>query len=550
MLSDFFGFREEPFAVTPDPRCLYLSQTHQQALEALHFGFLSNRGFTAMIAPPGMGKTTLLFKFLEDIRDTARIVFLFDLDAQCEPREFVAYILRDLDIAPGQSSAEMHAQLSSALIRENRAGRKFVVVIDEAQSLPEAVLERVRLLTNFETSQGKLMQIVLSGQPQLSGKLQQASLVQLRQHISTVCHIEPLSAEETVGYIDYRVKQAGYVGVPLFTEKALKLITEASHGTPRTINNLCFNALSLCRKLNTKPVDSSMVAKVIAGLELTPHSREPVVVDVAPEPPREPKHRERAKRRLMHLVSATAGSVMFWVPAAALFLVMSFLGLFRLTELRVPQPPAARDDQPMQLTVLPASVPAPPAANTPEPTATEPAPGTTPLELRYAVDHPVSAPASAPAAQPAASSPKPLQANVSIPKPSPATVWSAAPSPRPLRANTLASKPSTVTVWPAPPSLQPLEGNGSIPRLSAPTPPLVPLPPASKAAQPASAGAVSNPVAPQQTKAPSAQSASTAATPAGAAATKVRPALAGNAPVAAQPPAAPNVRPALPKLAP
>ena len=168
MLSRYFGFKEEPFGISPDPRCLFLSRTHQQALEALEDGFMSNRGFTAMIAPPGMGKTTLLFRFLEDVRESSRVVFLFDLDATCEPREFVAYVLRDLGITPAQSSAEMHDQLGEALIKENMAGRKFVIVIDEAQNLSEAVLERVRLLTNFENSRGKLIQVVLSGQPQLS----------------------------------------------------------------------------------------------------------------------------------------------------------------------------------------------------------------------------------------------------------------------------------------------------------------------------------------------------------------------------------------------
>ena len=213
---------------------------------------------------------------MRKFRETARTAFLFDIDAECEPREFVGYILRDIGITPGQSSSEMHEQLSEALVRENRAGRKFVVVIDEAQNLSDAVLERVRLLTNFETSRGKLMQIVLSGQPQLSDKLLQPSLVQLRQRISTFCRIEPLSAEETVAYIDYRLKQAGYNGEPLFTEDALKLIAEASHGTPRTINNLCFNALSLCCALNRKQVDGGMVSEVIADLQLSPQSKEPV----------------------------------------------------------------------------------------------------------------------------------------------------------------------------------------------------------------------------------------------------------------------------------
>ena len=224
-------------------------------------------------------------------------VFLFDIDSECEPREFVGYILRDIGITPAQSSSEMHEQLTGALVKENRAGRKFVVVIDEAQNLSDAVLERVRLLTNFETSRGKLMQIVLSGQPQLSDKLMQASLVQLRQRISTVCRLEPLSAEETVAYIDYRLKQAGYDGEPLFTEDALKLIAEASHGIPRTINNLCFNALSLCCALKSKQVDGSMVSEAIADLQLIPQSREPIAAagNVAAEQSlSEPKERKQA----------------------------------------------------------------------------------------------------------------------------------------------------------------------------------------------------------------------------------------------------------------
>jgi type II secretory pathway predicted ATPase ExeA len=124
MLLQYFGFQQDPFGATPDPRCLYLSGTHREALASLEYGFLSNRGFTAMIAPPGMGKTTLLCRFLEEHpRQTARTVFLFDVDAECEPKELVAYILRDIGITPAQSSSEMHEQLTGALVKENRAGR-------------------------------------------------------------------------------------------------------------------------------------------------------------------------------------------------------------------------------------------------------------------------------------------------------------------------------------------------------------------------------------------------------------------------------------------
>ena len=446
MLLQYFGLKEEPFGVSPDPRRLFLSETHREALEALQAGFSNNRGFTAMIAPPGMGKTTLLFRFLEQIRDTARVVFLFDMDSTCEPREFVAYILRDLGIVPAQGSAEMHEQLSNAVINENRAFRKFVIVIDEAQNLSDAVLERVRLLTNFESSKGKLIQVVLSGQPQLSDKLMQSSLLQLRQRISTVCHIKSLSIDETIGYINYRVKMAGYLGAPLFTEGAMRLIAQASYGTPRTINNLCFNSLTLCCKLKSKEVDIAMVAKVISalqlippskdsiasrpsaselavsvsatsvvaaaanqapeqsrkrrefiGLQLTPQSTEPVAahpvavrtddsvavsVDQAAQRPRkrpefaglqltpqsndhaaasgqnsaepaEPKFWQRTKLRILHLLPATAGTVMLWVPAAAVILVMSFVGVLRLTEVLSPASHTSDFDQTTVLNVPP-----------------------------------------------------------------------------------------------------------------------------------------------------------------------------------------------------
>ncbi len=280
--------------------------------------------------------------------------------------------MRDIGITPAQSSYEMHEQLTGALIRENRAGRKFVIVIDEAQNLSDAVLERVRLLTNFEASRGKLMHIVLSGQPQLADKLMQASLVQLRQRISTVCRLEPLSAEETVAYIDYRLKQAGYDGKPLFTKDALAMIAEASQGIPRNINNLCFNALSLCCALKSKQVDDSMVSEVIGDLQLIPQSKKPVaaVGDVAAEQPGERKQRKQTKRLLK-----------FWIPAASALLVMCVLGILGLTRLRNPQSRSTADDRSLNLKVLPASVPAPAAADTGETITTEPAPNTAPVAI-------------------------------------------------------------------------------------------------------------------------------------------------------------------------
>jgi general secretion pathway protein A len=278
MLLRYYGFREDPFGATPDSRCMYQSPSHCEALASLKYGFSSNRGFIALIAQPGMGKTTLLFRFLEEIRASARTAFIFDIDPQCEPREIVSYILRDIGIVPGRDHAEMHEQLNLAVVAEARAGRRFVVVIDEAQNLSDEALEVVRMLTNFETQRAKLMQVVLSGQPQLSDKLMKPSLLQLRQRISTFCRIEPLTTDQTRDYIDHRLKFVGYDGPPLFTPEAVSRITEASRGIPRNINNVCFNALSLCCALKRKQVDGSMIAEVLADQQLMPVAADSPVV--------------------------------------------------------------------------------------------------------------------------------------------------------------------------------------------------------------------------------------------------------------------------------
>jgi type II secretory pathway predicted ATPase ExeA len=231
------------------------------------YGYYTNRGFTALIAPPGLGKTTLLFRFLDDIRMSARTVFLFD--ALCEPLELIIYMLRDLGVTPGRNGVEMREQLKGVLFSEARAGRRFVVVIDEAQNMSDDALEMVRLLTNFETPRAKLMQIVLSGQPKLYEKLMMPSLEQLRQRISTFCRLERLSSAQTSAYISHRLKRAGYTGPQLFTEDALKLLSDASHGIPRTINNLCFNALTLTCALKRTQVDAAAAAEAIADQQLT-----------------------------------------------------------------------------------------------------------------------------------------------------------------------------------------------------------------------------------------------------------------------------------------
>src|SRR5271154_37406 len=243
MFLDFYNLREDPFGVTPDPAYLYPSRTHCEALDSLTEGILGGWGFLAVIAEPGMGKTTLLYQVLEGLRDKARAAFLFQ--TQCNSREFFHYLLSELGVdSTGMGLVAMHGKLNEMLFAEMLAGRRFVLIVDEAQNLSDSVLETIRLLSNFETSNTKLLQIVLAGQPQLGEKLQQKQLAQLLQRITVVKHLEELSPEETAGYIRHRLKVAGYSGETLFEPEAATLVAERSQGVPRIINKICYQSLS------------------------------------------------------------------------------------------------------------------------------------------------------------------------------------------------------------------------------------------------------------------------------------------------------------------
>ncbi|PYU14611.1 MAG: hypothetical protein DMG29_09320, partial [Acidobacteria bacterium] len=267
MFLDFYGLREQPFGVTPDPRYLYLSVGHREALASLIYGVESGRGFMALVAKPGMGKTTLLFQLLERLRSSAQTVFLFQ--TQCESREFLRYILADLGFdTREQDLVTLHRQFNEVLIREKRAGKRFVLAIDEAQNLNESVLETIRLLSDFETPRDKLMQIIVAGQPQLAQKLALPSLAQLRQRVSMLVRLNPFTPQETVSCVEHRLRVAGYTGGPLFTPEAQAIIAARSEGIPRNIVNLCFNALSLGCALERKIIDAEILQEVLADLDV------------------------------------------------------------------------------------------------------------------------------------------------------------------------------------------------------------------------------------------------------------------------------------------
>jgi len=274
-LLEYFGLRDQPFGVTPDPRYLYFSPSHAEAFASLIYAIEAKRGFSALIAEPGMGKTSLLFHLLDKMQHSARTAFLF----QPEPDQhgLLRSLLSDLGINTElQSMSEMHEVLNDLLLVESRTGKHFVLVIDEAQDLDDSVLESVRLLSNFETPQAKLMHIVLAGQPALANRLVKPELAQLRQRIAAWAGLSPLTSAECSDYIDHRLRVAGYKGKDLFPAASKLLIASASRGLPRNINHICFGCISLGFAKQEQQIHSGIVREVLRDQEFVTAKEERV----------------------------------------------------------------------------------------------------------------------------------------------------------------------------------------------------------------------------------------------------------------------------------
>jgi general secretion pathway protein A len=266
-LLNYYGLNEQPFGVTPDPRFLFYSDGHREALASIYYAIEERRGFSALVAKPGMGKTTLLFRLLESLQESARTAFLFQVGQ--DSRDFLDSLVRDLGIrAKSTDLPALHESLNAMLVKEMEANRRVVVVIDEAQNLSEEMLEQVRLLSNFETPAAKMIHIVLAGQPGLADKLASPALMQLRQRVGAVAHLPALTLKETKQYVEQRLRAAGYKGATLFTSSALESITSVSEGIPRNINSICFQALALGFVYQKPQIDVEIVKEVERDLEL------------------------------------------------------------------------------------------------------------------------------------------------------------------------------------------------------------------------------------------------------------------------------------------
>ena len=266
-LVGHFGLRENPFGVTPDPRFLFLSQTHREALASLVNGIDCDFGFQILVAQPGMGKTTLLFNFLERFRGEAHTAFLFQ--PQPNPVELFQSVLIELGTHSEETSLrKLSEQLNQVLTRSAEEHKRVIVVLDEAQNLDFSVLEALRQLSNFETASSKLMQIILAGQPQLAKRLALPEQEQLMQRISAFGRLSPLALTETQAYIEHRLATAGYQGAHLFTQGAIRSIWERSRGVPRNVNTLCFGAMMLAFAEHAKSIDNRIIDEAGRDLDL------------------------------------------------------------------------------------------------------------------------------------------------------------------------------------------------------------------------------------------------------------------------------------------
>ena len=264
MYLEFYGLSEKPFSQTPDPRFLYWNDAYRETLASLSYGIGERKGFIAMIGEAGTGKTTLLRKLLDDLGDDIVSVFLFNPNATFE--EILEYTLSELGIAtPSGRKLAMLQRLNEFLLAAYGEGRNTILLIDEAQDLDNEVLESLRLLSNLETSDDKILQIVLSGQPELAQTLSDPGLRQLKQRIAVRCRLEPLQEEELASYLGARLDVAGG-SADLFDPETLPAIWDFTAGIPRMINTLCDNALLLGYALGRRTIDVEVIEEVIADL--------------------------------------------------------------------------------------------------------------------------------------------------------------------------------------------------------------------------------------------------------------------------------------------
>jgi len=291
MYEKFYGLRERPFDLTPNPAYLFMTPKHREALATLQYGLSQRKGFTVVIGEAGTGKTTLVNAALQAQRGNrplGRDCVAYLNNPTLSPSEFIAYLAPAFGLSREASSskASFLIELNRSVTDRHQGGGLTALIVDEAQNLPDQLLEEIRLLANVETGQDKLLQIVLTGQPELADRLNQQSLRQLKQRIALRCVLRPLDKTETGAYIAARIWMASGSDQTLFTQEAVDVIYEASRGIPRTISVICDNSLVAGFALGENPIGRDTVLEVCDDFDLVPEPKvEFTKLPIRPDPP-------------------------------------------------------------------------------------------------------------------------------------------------------------------------------------------------------------------------------------------------------------------------
>lgn len=275
MYNDYFGFREKPFNVSPDPRYFYTNPIYQEAYASLLYGIRERKGFIVLTGEIGTGKTTLLKLLMDNPEENIRLVFFYNTTLTFE--ELVSFACDELGLpVKGSERLQKIQALNEFLTSQSKKGGTVVLLVDEAQNLTADVLENLRLLSNLETAKEKLLQIVLVGQTELDVKLCQPQLRQVKQRVALHCRLDRLKESEVGPFINYRIRVAGYEGEELFTPKAVREVAIHSKGIPRLINIICDNALLIAYAKSAKKISAEMIKEAVDDLRL---DTEGLVVD-------------------------------------------------------------------------------------------------------------------------------------------------------------------------------------------------------------------------------------------------------------------------------
>jgi len=397
MYAHFYHLSENPFNLTPDPKFHYINESTREALAAVLYGIKSRKGFLTLIGEAGTGKTTLLRRIVDEIEGETRVVFVFNPGVSFD--ELLEYLCMELGIrADGGGRLQLIEKLNHFLLEQLTEGRNVVVIIDEAQTLEDGVLEELRLLSNLETSKEKILQIVLSGQPELEEKLRRPNLRQLRQRIGVRATLKPMRSDEIRAYVETRLRSAGGQKAELFTAAALLRCWKASQGIPRVINVICDNAMMIAFAEGSDRITVSVMNAAIRDLDGL----------------------SRSEAWLGDLRERLTGPALGYGAVAAVVVVAAF-ALGRGVELPFGS-----------FSPAPALVPAPASPPPPVPRAAEPlaaASRTAPAPVASRETPPPAPPPVASA--PASSAPASSVASAPPPPPAPALQTQPAPAPQP-----------------------------------------------------------------------------------------------------------------------